>query len=57
MFLNNPLKAYIFAYGLRANLPFPLLKGVVSFLDVLKQPFDWWRRHRMAGLVVSGSKW
>ena len=57
MFLNNPLKAYIFAYGLRANLPFPLLKGVVGFLDVLKRPFDWFRRRRMAGSVVSWSKW
>ncbi len=57
MFLNNPLKAYIFAYGLRVGLSFQFLKGVVDFLDALKRPLDWWRRSRMAGPVTSGSKW
>jgi hypothetical protein len=57
MFLNNPLKAYIYAYGLRARLPFSLLKRGVDFLDALKRPFDWHRRRRMAGAVVTGSKW
>ncbi len=57
MFFNNPLKAYIFAYGLRAGLSFQFLKGVVDFLDVLKRPFDWRRRRGMANSVTTGSKW
>ncbi len=51
MFLNNPLKAYIYAYGLRAGLSFQFLKGVVDFLDVLKRPSDWYRRR------ISGKIW
>ena len=57
MFLANPLKMYIYAYGLRAGLSFQFLKGVVDFLDAMKHPVDWHRRRRMAKSVVSGSKW
>ena len=57
MFLANPLKMYIYAYGLRAGLSFQFLKDVVDFLDALKRPLDWWRRRRMAKSVVAGSKW
>ena len=57
MFLANPLKMYVYAYGLRAGLSFQFLKGVVDFIDALKRPLDWWRRIRMAGPVTSGSKW
>ncbi len=57
MFLNNPLKVYIFAYGLRAGLSFQFLKGVVDFLDALRRPLDWYRRRRMAGSVTARSKW
>ncbi|MDP6527025.1 MAG: hypothetical protein QGH15_22835 [Kiritimatiellia bacterium] len=57
MFLNNPLKMYIYAYGLRAGLSFQFLKGWVDFLDALKRPLDWYRRRRMAKSVISGSKW
>ena len=57
MFLNNPLKMYIYAYGLRAGLSFQFLKNVVDFLDAMKRPIDWWRRRRMAKSVISGSKW
>ena len=35
MFPDHPLKAYIYAYGLRARLPFSLLKRGVDFLDAL----------------------
>ncbi len=57
MFPDHPLKAYIYAYGLRARLPFSLLKRGVDFLDALKRPFDWHRRRRIAKSVLSGSKW
>ena len=57
MFLANPLKMYVYAYGLRAGLSFQFLKGVVDFIDALKRPLDWWRRRRTAVAVVSGSKW
>jgi len=57
MFLANPLKMYIYAYGLRAGLSFQFLKGVVDFLDAMKHPVDWHRRRRVAKSVVSGSKW
>ncbi len=57
MFLNNPLKMYIYAYGLKAGLSFQFLKGWVDFLDALKRPFDWWRRRSMANNVTAGSKW
>ncbi|MBL6935707.1 MAG: hypothetical protein ISR48_09860 [Alphaproteobacteria bacterium] len=57
MFLNNPLKMYIYAYGLRAGMSFQFLKDVVDFLDALKRPLDWWRRRRMAKSVIAGSKW
>lgn len=57
MFLKNPLKAYIFAYGLRTGLPFSWLKRLVNFLDAMKRPIDWRRRRHMAKSVVSGSKW
>ncbi|MDP6486609.1 MAG: hypothetical protein QF386_05105 [Alphaproteobacteria bacterium] len=57
MFLNNPLKMYIYAYGLRAGLSFQFLKGWVDFLDALKRPLDWRRRRGMANSVTAGSKW
>ena len=57
MFLKNPLKAYIFAYGLRTGLPFSWLKRLGNFLDAMKRPIDWRRRRHMAKSVVSGSKW
>lgn len=57
MFLNNPLKMYIYAYGLRAGLSFQFLKGWVDFFDALKRPLDWYRRRRMAKSVIAGSKW
>jgi|TARA_Y100000294_G_scaffold115816_1_gene107403 hypothetical protein len=57
VFLNNPLKMYIYAYGLRAGLSFQFLKGWVDFLDALKRPLDWRRRRGMANSVTAGSKW
>ena len=57
MFFANPLKMYIYAYGLKAGLSFQFLKNVVDFLDALKHPIDWRRRRHMAKSVVSGSKW
>ncbi len=57
MFLANPLKLYIYAYGLRVGMSFQFLKGVVDFIDIVKRPIDWWRRYRMAKSVVLGSKW
>ena len=57
MFLANPLKMYIYAYGLRVGLSFQFLKGVVDFLDAMKHPVNWHRRRRMSKSVVLGSKW
>ncbi len=57
MFVTNPLKMYIYAYGLRTGLSFQFLKGWVDFLDALKSSFDWWRRRRMAKSVIARSKW
>lgn len=51
MILNNPIKAYIYSYGLRAKLPFPLLKSIVNTLDALKKPLEWSVR-RLAVLKI-----
>jgi hypothetical protein len=55
--LSNPLKLYIFAYGLKAGLPFALLARWVNFIDALRRPRDWLARRLAASRLLMGSKW
>jgi len=56
-FFSNPLKLYIFAYGLKAGLPFAFLARGVNCLDALKRPLDWLRRRVATTRLLAGSKW
>ncbi|NQV40667.1 MAG: hypothetical protein HQ505_09115 [Nitrosopumilus sp.] len=57
MILSNPLKSYIFVYGLKIGLPFSVLKGIVEFIDVLKSPREWIARRRVARKILQNSRW
>ena len=55
--LKYPLRAYLFHYGLKAGLPFGLLKDLNDICDAGRRPGDYLARRRKAVDLLRYSDW
>lgn len=55
--MSTQLSAYIYHYGLKAGLPFPMLRGTADLIDATPRLPDYLRRKRVAQDAVAGSEW
>ena len=54
---RTPLKDLMYAYGLRAGLPFRAIKIVADWLDTARRPAEVWSRRAAARRLLAGSRW
>jgi len=55
--INATFKRRLYAYGLRARVPYPLLRGAGDALDAASRPADWRARRAAATSVRAESPW
>jgi hypothetical protein len=55
--MSAQLSAYIYHYGLKAGLPFPMLRGTAGLIDAAPRLPDYLRRKRVAQDAAAGSEW
>ena len=55
--LKYPFKAYLFHYGIKAGLPFRLLRAVLEAYDIGRRPRDVLNRRRLATEILRDSPW
>lgn len=51
--MSTQLSAYIYHYGLKAGLPFPMLRGTAGLIDAAPRLPDYLRRKKVAQAVVA----
>ncbi|HZT25758.1 MAG TPA: hypothetical protein VFA57_08670 [Pseudolabrys sp.] len=51
------IEGALYYYGLRANLPFNVLRAVAEACDTMRQPSDVWRRSKAARQLRNSSRW
>jgi hypothetical protein len=48
------LKQRLYAYGMRAGIPYPVLRSAANLSDAAGHPLDAWRRRALARRVIVG---
>ena len=55
--MSTQLSGYIYHYGLKAGLPFPVLRGTVDLIDAAPRLPNYLHRKRVAQDAIAGSEW